>query len=182
MRDYKTNIRSGFTMIEILCVVVIFAIAAAIVFAGLSSQSDLQADSAAREIMSDILYAQNRAIATQQNVFVTFNTTGSASSGLPAYTFALCSALPTTYLTNPVTHANYTTAWSSDVWSVSSVSITDSSTGLATSSFCFNSLGTPCSSSNTSLPLTASAVVHVTSGAASVTITINPNTGDATVQ
>jgi prepilin-type N-terminal cleavage/methylation domain-containing protein len=182
MLKHRTYARAGFTLIEMLCVVVIFAIAAAIVFAGMSSQSDLQAESAARAVMADILYAQNRAIATQQPVYLTFNTTGSVVNGLPAYTYAECSALPTTYLTNPVTHDNYTNNWTSQSWSVSSVGITDSSTGSAATSFCFNSLGTPCSSTNTSLPLTTNSTVTVSSGGYSVVITIQANTGDTTVQ
>jgi type II secretory pathway pseudopilin PulG len=165
-----------------MCVVVIFAIAAAMVFAGLSNEGGLQAESAARAVMADILYAQNRAIATQQPVFLTFDTTGSAQSGLPAYTYALCSALPTTYLTNPVTHDSYTNSWSGQSWTVSSVGVTDSSTGLPATSFCFNSLGTPCSSTNTSLPLSTASTIIISSGGASATITIQPSTGDVTVQ
>ena len=54
--------RFGFTLIEILCVVMIFAIAAAIVFGEMSSQGNLQAESGGGEVMADLLApAQNQA-------------------------------------------------------------------------------------------------------------------------
>src|ERR1700722_8944053 len=111
--------RRAFTMIEIMCVVIIMAIAAAIVFAGMSSQDDLNGESAARTVMSDILYAQNRAIATQQPVYLSFNITNATSAGIAAKSYALCGSLATgsvTYLTNPVSKASYTNGWTGQKW------------------------------------------------------------------
>jgi prepilin-type N-terminal cleavage/methylation domain-containing protein len=176
--------RRAFTMIEIMCVVIIMAIAAAIVFAGMSTQNDLFGESAARTVMSDLLYAQNRAIATQQNVYVSFNlTTTAQGGGLGASTYAVCSSLPAgsgTYLTNPVTHASYTNCWTGQNWWVSSVNVGGQS------AIYFNALGVPysCTSSGGSGSMLSAVATIVVSGGANppMTISIQPSTGDITVQ
>ena len=63
----------GFTLIEILVVVVILGIAAAIVVPAIGSRSDLKATSAARMIMADLIYAQNRSISQQKKHYVRFD-------------------------------------------------------------------------------------------------------------
>ena len=63
----------GFTLIEILVVVVILGIAAAIVVPSIGSRSDLKATSAARMIMADLIYAQNRSISQQRWHWVRFD-------------------------------------------------------------------------------------------------------------
>ena len=68
----KNRPTAAFTLIEILVVLVILAIAVAIVVPAFSS-SGLQAVSAARMIAADLQYAQNVAITTQGPVTVTFD-------------------------------------------------------------------------------------------------------------
>ena len=60
------SVRQGFTLIEILVVVLIIGIAAAIVVPQLGTRNDMKVASAARVIMADLIYAQNLSI-TQQN-------------------------------------------------------------------------------------------------------------------
>ena len=48
----------AFTLVEVMCVIVIMAIAAAIVFAGLSNTNDIQAESGASSVLTDLMYAQ----------------------------------------------------------------------------------------------------------------------------
>src|SRR5690242_16864757 len=68
---------AGFTLVEILVVVVILGIAAAVIVPNMGTRSDLKAAAAARMIMADLIYAQNRAISTQTKHYVTFDTSAS---------------------------------------------------------------------------------------------------------
>jgi len=62
------------TLIEIIVVLVILAICAAVAVPYLGSTSDLTVLSAARTVAADLQYAQSEAITTQNPVTVTFNT------------------------------------------------------------------------------------------------------------
>ncbi len=66
--------RPGFTLVEILVVVVILGIAAAMVVPHMSALGDMQASSAARVVLTDLQYAQNESVVTQRPVTVTFDT------------------------------------------------------------------------------------------------------------
>jgi prepilin-type N-terminal cleavage/methylation domain-containing protein len=171
MTEKRASAPTGFTLIEIMCVMVIIAIAAAIVFAGLGNQSDLQAESSARAIMADLLYAQNRAIATQQNVYVSFTGQGTSSGS-----YSLCSSLsPVTYLTNPISQTTYTNNWTGTSWSAS----LPSGWGTYTAMY-FNSLGQPVYSDSS--PIVSPLTIAITSGTATETITIQALTGEMSVQ
>ncbi len=58
----------GFTLVEILVVVVILGIAAAIVVPAISSTSDLTLAAAARHLVADLEYAKNLALTKQRKV------------------------------------------------------------------------------------------------------------------
>lgn len=66
------NMRRGFTLVEILMVVVILGIAGAIIVPQLGSRDDLKAAAAARMLLADLIYAQNMAITRQTNHYVKF--------------------------------------------------------------------------------------------------------------
>ena len=70
--------RCAFTLIEVIVVLVILAVAASIVIPYATSTSSFQASGAARLIMSDLEYAQNQAITTQSPVSVTFDVSGNS--------------------------------------------------------------------------------------------------------
>src|SRR3954465_10923815 len=64
---------NGFTLVEILVVVIILGIAGAIIVPSIGSRDDLKAAAAARVIMADLIYTQNLAITSQGNRYIAFN-------------------------------------------------------------------------------------------------------------
>jgi prepilin-type N-terminal cleavage/methylation domain-containing protein len=64
---------AGFTLVEILVVVVIMGIAGAIILPQLSARDDMKAAAAARVVMGDLIYAQNLAITTQSYKYLQFD-------------------------------------------------------------------------------------------------------------
>ena len=68
----------GFTLVELIVVLIIIAIAAVMVVPYAVGTSSLQAQSAARVVMTDLEYAQNHAIVTQSPVTVTFSVAGNS--------------------------------------------------------------------------------------------------------
>lgn len=65
--------KKGFSLIEILIVVVILGIAGMIAIPMIGSASSVQVDAAADTIASDLEYAKNMAITKQENYWVVFN-------------------------------------------------------------------------------------------------------------
>ncbi|NLF29940.1 MAG: type II secretion system protein [Planctomycetes bacterium] len=63
----------GFTLVEILVVLIILSIATAVILPRVSNMGDLQVASAARTAMSDLQFAQNEAIVSQRSVTAMFN-------------------------------------------------------------------------------------------------------------
>src|SRR5690349_20972120 len=104
----KRRVR-GFTLAEILCVVVILGIASAVVVPNLGTRNDQIVTAGARVIMADLMYAQNQAIVTQSMQYVKFDTTNQQYS----LTSTAPNVTPVVYVLNPTTQANYITAFSS---------------------------------------------------------------------
>jgi prepilin-type N-terminal cleavage/methylation domain-containing protein len=65
--------RRGFTLVEILMVVLILGIASAIIAPQVNTRNDVKVRAAARLLVADLLYAQNLAIAQQKDVYVKFD-------------------------------------------------------------------------------------------------------------
>jgi len=168
----------GFTLIEILVVVIILGIAGAIVIPQLSTRDDLRAAAAARVIMADLIYAQNLSITKQSNTYVSFSTT--------SQTYSVCDSTMS-IVTHPVNGGAYTQTMNvssgtnglqrSSLYSVAFVD-TAGTTSLIIG---FDDLGTPLVYSGGATTTMASGSVVVISGAYKLQINIEPYTGQISV-
>ena len=173
----STPRRPGFTLIEILVVVVILATCAAIVVPTISDRSDLKASTAARSLVADLLYAQNRSISTCSWTYVGFDTSHNC--------YSMYSSLPSGLLTHPVYKNPYTIAYgaNSNFPNVALGAVTlNSSTDNTVIGF--DPLGTPYMVPSSGGPpvLLAGSAIPVTCQAASLTVIVDPITGQIRIQ
>jgi prepilin-type N-terminal cleavage/methylation domain-containing protein len=180
-RDWSGRIvpRRGFTFIEILSVLVILGIVSAIVVPQISSRDDLQAAATARVVLADMLYAQNLAIATQQMRYVSFDTVNQQ--------YGLYSSMsPLTALTQPVDQTPYVmTFGGSGANNVGSAALGSASFGAGATTVAFDATGVPYAydtGTQTATELSSAGTVVISSGNYSATITVEPDTGDISVQ
>src|SRR4051812_24800357 len=108
----------GFTLVEILAVVVIIGIASAIVIPQIGSRDDLKGAAAARVLVADLIYAQNLAVATQSTTYVKFDTANNKYSLL-----TVANSGGDTFAKHPLTQQNYTVTFGSSSKGLESVSI-----------------------------------------------------------
>ena len=182
-RDRRRSRRAApaFTLIEILLVVIILGIASAILVPQIGARCDLQAASAARVIMSDLLYAQNHAIATQTYQYVTFDSTNQK--------YTLYSGIatgPTTVLTHPVTQHNYVMTFNGTGSNTfANVTLVSANFGNNQPTIAFDALGVPyyyTASSNTNTAISGVGTVQISSGGYSLNINVAQDTGDISIQ
>ena len=152
------RLAGAFTLAEMIVVIIIMAIAAAIIIPQAVGTSSLQARSAARMVMADLEYAQSEAIFTQLPVTVTFD------SGGNSYTISNASGP----LVHPINKKDYVVGFDSQT-GLKSVSI--AAVGFAGSAVTFDALGAPDSGGS----VTVSAKEH------SYQIAVAPVSGRVTV-
>jgi prepilin-type N-terminal cleavage/methylation domain-containing protein len=175
--------RRGFTLVEILTVVLILGIASAIIAPQIGSRNDLKARAAARVLVSDLLYAQNLAIAQQKWMYVKFDAAGES------YRLATApgTAASTTPITNPVTKDPFVTQFGpaggsrmSDVRIQSAVFNGVDTLYQNDFTLAFDELGTPyvyCyDQANTNEMLNGTVVLQC--GSHAVTVTVERYTGE----
>jgi MSHA pilin protein MshC len=174
--------RSGFTLVEILTVVIILGIMSAVVVPNLGQRNDLVVASAARVVVADLLYAQNRSIQTQSLRYVVFDVANQKYSLLTSNP----TAWPMTYETNPTLNQNYVTKFgaNSGYAGLKTVSLqapsVDGYTAMA-----FDEIGQPYScdpSTGITTPLVNAATIPVKCGTFTLTVRVEPYTGAMSVQ
>jgi len=173
MRRAKHRRRAGFTLAEILVVVVILGIAGAIIVPQISSRDDLKAAAAARMIMADLIYAQNLAITQQQNRYVLFDLDNRRYSVV---------APDMTVLTHPVTKSAYTVTYGaggqSGLREMSLVSaVFTAQNGSTSAKIGFDELGTPLVYLDGPTSVMTSGTIVVQTGRFRLNITIEAYTG-----
>ncbi len=172
-----TQHKSAFTLVEILTVVVILGIASAIIVPQISTRDDLKAAAGARVVMSDLIWAQNRAISTQQKQYIIF--TGQS------YTLWYKDSTGTLHQnSNPITHSTYTTSFGVANSPMADVSISGTPSFANSSSLCFDEMGTPYGYDGTNeVAMTSSGTIKIACGPTQLlTISIEGYTGEASVQ
>jgi prepilin-type N-terminal cleavage/methylation domain-containing protein len=172
----STQSRRAFTLIEILTVVVIIAVTSAVIIPALGSRDDLKAAAGARVVMADLIWAQNRAISTQQKQYVIFNG--------QSYTLWYKDSTGTLQQsTNPITKNTYTTTFGVANTPMQTVSISGTPNFASKGSLEFDEMGTPYGWDGTTEYAMASAgTIRIVCGTQSLTISIEPYTGEASVQ
>ena len=158
VRDHPHFV-AAFTLTEMLVVIAILVIVAALVLPKMVGSSDIQARSAARVMMADLEYAQSVAITGQAPITVTFNIAGNS------YTVSNASGP----LIHPITKKTYVVDLG-QVKGMESVAIASVSFGGAPS-VTFDALGAPDNSGT----------VTVAAGAHTYYVNVAPVVGRVTV-
>ncbi len=163
----------GFTLIEILCVVVIVGLAAGIIIPQISTRDDLRCASAARQLMGDLLYAQSRSIALGKMHYVQFNTATGAYQ-------VLDSMSPANVITNPLSMQAYTVTVGTGA--LTNVSINSASFD-GNPTVAFDAMGVPYTWDATNGPVALSAgSVVFKAGKNQKTVSVSPYSGQIKVQ
>ncbi len=160
---------NGFTIIELIVVMVILVIAALVAVPMFSSAADMQLRSAGNMIAADLEYAKNLAIARQQNHSVVFDTTNNA------YHVEVTGGA---IIAHPVNPGDLSVSFPTTS-SLSQVTIV--STDFTNDTITFNYLGSPFSGSGTATPLN-SGQINLQAGTFTMTVTVEPVTGYVTIQ
>jgi prepilin-type N-terminal cleavage/methylation domain-containing protein len=169
MKNYKQKI--GFTLVEILVVVVILAIAAAMAVPMFSGAAGFQTQSAANMIAADLEYAKSMAISRQQQYGIMFD------PDADSYQVVDCNEA---VIQNPVKAGfQYIVNFHGDS-RTSSVDLTVANFNGGSKIF-FNYLGSPCITKDGATPLD-SGTITVQGGGTTMTITVEPVTGYIRIQ
>ena len=173
--------RAGFTLVEILCVVVIVGIAAAVVVPQISSRDDLKAAASARVLMADLIYAQNRAITLQQAQYIRFDGTNQE--------YRLLTGPGITMIQHPVNKTDYVVRFGeSGSGSMRETRLLATRfvgmSGNVQLALAFDELGTPlaCNLADNSTETLRSGYIQIQCGTQKLQINVEPYTGQISVE
>lgn len=180
----------GFTLIEILVVVVILSIAALIVVPGVGSQQDsLKLTASTRMVMADLFYAQNYAITNQTPVYVRFyyGSTGVNGFDISSTNSAINTSSPITDCLAGPDGGRMRIRFGSGVsgpFSATRLGTLTAPTGFtpASAPLLFTSDGQPSSSTTTPLTDVLSIPITNTNGTSTMTLVLQPFTGEISIQ
>jgi len=170
--------RGGFTLVEILVVVIILGIAGAIIVPSIGSRDDLKAAAAARVIMADLIYTQNLAITSQGNRYMSFDTVNQQ------YTVTDAAGA---VIQHPVNHTPYIQKFGgASQSSLPDLKLVSTSfvgiSGTAQKIIGFDELGTPLTCSPLGVTETlASGTMTIQAGKFKLKVDIEPYTGQISV-
>ena len=169
--------RGGFTLVEILAVVVILGIISAVVLPQMASRDDQRAAAAARVVMADLLYVQSRAVSQQRVHYVKFDVVLKRYEVLDQW-------LPPRVIKNPVDGSTYQVAFGPGSASGLTEMMLESAAFDAKAVLAFDVMGIPHGVdpvTGAMTPLVNGAVV-VSCGAYKLTVTVSPYSGELSVQ
>lgn len=179
--------RGGFTLAEILAVVVILGIASAIIIPQIGSRDDMRTAAAARTVVADLIYAQNLAISSGTNVYVRFDVANNRYSVLTAP----LSSKPKfgDPVTHPITQSDYVQQFGPSGQGWAAVSIQSAAmNGIDVNyrpefTVGFDEIGSPyvwCYDLNSKNELNDGTIV-IKAGTMTKTVTVSPATGEILV-
>ena len=174
---------AGFTLVEIVTVVVILSIVAALALPSFSQQQEVALSAASRVVLADLLYAQSQAITTQQIQYVSF-TCASNSPVRTSGSYSLSSPIAS-LLANPISQQPYTQLFGHAALSpFTNVELMDTQLGdPANNVLAFNELGQPlvCQINSAEAPLVGTGTITLGCGNLAVVLSIEPGTGNISV-
>ena len=170
----------AFTLVEILCVVVIVGIAGAVVIPMIGTRDDLKVASTTRTLMADLIYAQNMSITTQNPHYVVFDVAGGKYD-------VQDSSLTT--IMHPIEKSAYTMRFGNSGKSafrdcvLKSAKFIAGSSGVEYAAIGFDELGTPIvRTSSSTTEAMSSGVVEIKAGQHTLLVEVEPFTGQITVK
>jgi prepilin-type N-terminal cleavage/methylation domain-containing protein len=176
LRTRRSHASGGFSLTELLAVMVMLVILAGVAVPALSNLDDTRASMAAKHLHRDLTFARQNAVATGRITWVKFDTTGSTSwdleeedPGTPGKANALA-------MTDPATGGNYTQVMDSDpFYGVTVVSASFTGTDVDTvPDIGFDWIGRPLTKD--SISLSGVGAVTLTGG---YVVNVEPGTGYA---
>ena len=169
-QNKNKRVRNGFTLVELIIVVVILSIAALIAVPMVSSAADMQVRSAANQIAAHLDYAKSMAITHQQAYSVVFDVSNES------YQVQDGGGNLIDHPVNPGDFVvNLSNAGLDKVDITSAIFDPDSSDTIT-----FDYLGSPYSGTNTSTPLNSGQIILQATDF-SITVSVEPVTGYVTM-